>query len=104
MSESLWILVGNTVFIAIFAGIVVWRTECRLSKSVASADKREKAFLEMLKLAQDRIHASTLGDYMTIRDTPQQAPHMSQSRSDEQEAAIEESRMGTGVGLNGGGV
>lgn len=102
MSELLWILVGNTVFIATLAGVVIWRLNVVYSTTAASADEREKTLLKMLKNTEDRIHATTLGDYLAIRDAPPVAPHPSQSRSDSAEAAIEEtSRMGEG--LNGGG-
>lgn len=94
MNESLWILVGNTLFITLLASVGIWRQAVVYRDAIRAAELNSKAHLKMIKDLQDRIHASSLSDYMAIRNQEDVQPHESQSRSDEAEAAIEESRNG----------
>lgn len=95
-----WLLVGNVLFVSVIAGIGLWVCRTAYRNSIEGIADDRKELHKRLKNAQDRIHAASLSDYMAIRDRPN-VKLQSFSRTDEEEAAIEESRMDVS-GMNGG--
>lgn len=101
MTELVWVLVGNTVFVAALSAAALCLVTRAYRSSVAGYETREKTLVKLLKDAQDRIHAASLSDYMAIRDSGKPPKREYRARTDEEEANIEEARMSGN--LNGGG-
>lgn len=108
MTTELWVLLAVFVFLTIFTSFLFWaalttiRTSYREQVESLRADKR--ALHTLLKEAQNRIHAASLNDYLTLQahnggtdvvDGP--PPNVSLSRSDAVEAEIAARMMPTGV-------
>lgn len=93
-----WLLLVNVGLILLLAAVVVYVCRGAYQRAIESATQDRKDLHKLLKSAQDRIHAADLSGYMAIKDRENQPRLQSFSRTDEEEAAIEEARMG----LNGG--
>lgn len=97
MNELLWILVGNTLFLAAAAAGAIWRITVAYRQAMEHSSGDQKLLHRLLKDAQDRIHAASLSDYLAIRQEGESAARPKVfSRSDEEEAAIEEARLNGG--------
>lgn len=107
-SELLWVLCGGFVLLIGFLSFLIWFTLSTVRtahrEQVESLRADQKSLHSLLRQTQDRIHASSLNDYLTLRahdngtdmvDGPPQNAVL--SRSDAVEAEISANRIGVEV-------
>ncbi len=106
MTADLWVFLATSILLILFASFLFWTslTTIRTSyrEQVQSLREDKKALHTLLKDAQNRIHAASLNDYLTLQahnggteivDGP--PPFGSMSRSDAVEAEIASRMMPT---------
>ncbi len=104
MTVELWAFCGVVTALTLFLSFLFWTTLSTIraahQQQVESLRADQKALHSLLKQTQDRIHASSLNDYLTLRahadgtQITEQPPYESYSRSDAIEAEIAAQRMG----------
>lgn len=109
MTSELWAVCGITGFLVSFLSVLFWACLSTIRAAhhdqVESLRQDKKALHALLKECQNRIHASSLNDYLMLQahnggTELQEAPptHQSLSRSDAVEAEIAARMMPTGIG------
>lgn len=107
MTAELWALLGITGFLVCFLAALFWASLSTIRAAhlatVESLRQDKKALLLLLKDAQNRIHASSLNDYLTLQahngGTELIDPHEERMppRSDVVEHEIDQRRMPVGL-------
>ena len=76
MTSELGILIGFTIFLSFLFCLSLWYVRESHRSTVESLRGDNKALHSLLKQAQDRIHASSITDYLALqgRDSPTHEP------------------------------